>query len=49
MSYLPKPYSHMTKIFEPKTAVRIPPLRGPKIDYQIKLEKDKDRKEKELP
>jgi hypothetical protein len=39
----------MAWIFDPKTAARMPPLRGPKIDYRIKLEKDKEGKEKELP
>jgi hypothetical protein len=39
----------MACIFDPKTAVRMPPLRGPKINYRIELEKDKEGKEKELP
>ena len=49
MSLLPKAHRHIARIFDPKTAARMPPLRGPKTDYRIKLEKDKDRKEKELP
>jgi hypothetical protein len=39
----------MAWIFDPKTAARMPPLRGPEIDHRIELEKDKDGKEKEPP
>jgi hypothetical protein len=49
MSFLPKAHQHMAWIFDPKTAARIPPLRGPEIDHRIELEKDKEGKEKEPP
>jgi hypothetical protein len=39
----------MAWIFNPKTAARMPPLRGPEINHWIELEKNKDGKEKEPP
>lgn len=49
MSYLPKAHQHMAWIFDPKTAAKMPPLRGPEIDHRIELEKDENGKEKEPP
>jgi hypothetical protein len=49
MSFLPKAHQHIAWIFDPETAARIPPLRGPEIDHRIELEKDKEGKEKEPP
>ena len=49
VSYLPKAHQHMAWIFDPETAARMPPLRGPEIDHRIELERDKDGKEKEPP
>lgn len=44
---LPEAHRHLAKLFDPTTAAQLPPLRGPKIDHQIELEKDEKGKEKE--
>ena len=44
---LPEAHKHCAKLFDPATAAKMPPLRGPKIDHRIELEKDQDGKEKE--
>jgi transposase InsO family protein len=49
MPLLPKAHQHMAWIFDPKTAARMPPIRGPEIDHRIELEKDEHGKEKEPP
>ena len=46
---LPKAHKHLAWLFDPKTAAKLPPLRGPEIDHRIELEKDQSGKEKEPP
>ena len=46
---LPEPHKHLAELFDPKTAAKLPPLRGSKIDHRIELEKDQNGKEKEPP
>jgi transposase InsO family protein/predicted aspartyl protease len=48
-SLLPKAHQNMAWIFDPNTAAKMPPLRGPGVDHRIELEKDQDGKEKEPP
>ena len=46
---LPEEHKHLSWVFDPKNASKLPPLRGPEIDHRIELEKDADGKEKEPP
>jgi hypothetical protein len=46
---LPEQYKHHSWIFDPDTATRMPPLRGPAIDHRVDLVKDASGKEPEVP